>query len=640
VLSAALGGCGSSGSSSASTVAAASSGSSSTAVGTISRTGSTGSATSGTTTGGTATTGTATTGTSTGTTTTTGGTTTPVQPVAPVTPPTSVTTAPAVKKAIDSWVSCTGTSDDTAGVAQAFAAAKHGAFTLTVDCPVNIKIGSDISRTLFIDDGTSVEFTGAGKFTVDNVLIPAFVIADSSNITLTNWNVEYVGGLPIAETLNYENNGQAAATADKPGNAFNDLRLTQWLTSNKAINFDRSRGTIMSPWGGTTNSCAVFYLTGDTSNVSVTGMQLYVPKTAGGNRFIPVAFALTSNFKRAQTVSSNTPTTGDYYAVPHDLLFSNVTLDGTYMGWVGGLQNAVFENIHSVRYGDLQDAAGGNVGGVKKWFAPPHLFYFNYAIDGDAGLFNTNIQIKNVVDSGVRVGKARDAGGSDTISGYADSLKLGCVNCSVDGYVSDRPDGLMDVLNSDGLTISNVTATYNSSFTNNIYPGWRFPSESYKNVKFENISLTDTAESTVAGPIGNAAVAANQGLVLSNVQVGINKWGPGNAPFPTIAGSDNAVSLNYSMVANLSQYLKSQNGTVELELLAAPATVRVGDSVDLTWLSRGANSCSGDGEWSGSLGTNGAHRTKLTSAGTHQFVLVCRNSSSTTTTTASVVVTP
>ena len=49
---------------------------------------------------------------------------------------------------IKGWVreDRTGTSDDTAGVAKAFAAARHGAFTLVVDCSVSIKIGMDIAR--------------------------------------------------------------------------------------------------------------------------------------------------------------------------------------------------------------------------------------------------------------------------------------------------------------------------------------------------------------------------------------------------------------------------------------------------------------------------------------------------------------
>src|SRR4029077_7646358 len=128
---------------------------------------------------------------------------------------------------------------------------------------------------------------------------------------------------------------------------------------------------------------------------------------------IPVAFALAMNYKSKQTVTTKTPITGEYMAVPHDITFSNIVLDGTYMGWVGSVRDAVFENIQSHRYGDLQDARGQNVGGVGKWFAPPHLFYLNYLVDGDPALFNRNIRIHDVVDAGPRVGTARHKGGTD-----------------------------------------------------------------------------------------------------------------------------------------------------------------------------------------------------------------------------------
>jgi hypothetical protein len=542
-----------------------------------------------------------------------------------------------VKKAINAWVTCGGTSDETAGVAKAFAAAKHGAFTLIVDCPVNIKIGTDIARTIFIEDGTTVEFTGTGKFTVDNVQIPAFVIADSSNINLTNWNVEYDASMPVNESIGFENNGQF--NSGKAGNAFNDVRLTQWLAANKAIVFDRSRGTVNSQWTGTTNACAVFFITGDSSYVNVSGMHLYVPANAGGDRFIPVAFALGMNFKRSQTVSALTPLTAQHVAIPQDLTFSNVTLDGTYMGWVGGLKDSVFENIASHRYGDLQDANGKNVGGLGKWFAPPHLFYLNYQLDGDAALFNTNIHIKNVVDSGIRIGKARDAGGGDSISGYANSLKLGCVDCTVDTYTSARPDGLMDVLTSDGLTISNVTATYNSAFLNNLYPGWRFPSATYKNVKFQNITLTDSAENTIdTGPIGNAGAVSNQSIVLSNVKVVLHNWVGEGAPFPAINGTGNDVSLNYLNQNTTSRQMKAQYEDVEVVLRATLATMKVGQTTELTWTAWQSSSCSGSGAWSGSFGMSGSRSVKMTTPGTYNFTLDCRNSGNSTSTTLSVVV--
>ena len=557
-------------------------------------------------------------------------------------PSTPVSADPTViSRSISSWVSCDGVSDDTAGLTRAFAAASHGAFTLIVDCPVRIKIGMDIARTIFIDDGTTVEFTAAGKLTVDNVFIPAFVIANSNNITLSNWNVEYDASLPVNPNVGgYVQNGQLVRSeSSQPANAFTDLRLTQWLTANRAITFEGHQDNVSADWSGPTNACAVFFLTGDTSNVTVTGMQIYAPATVGGNKYIPVVFSMSSNYKSSQTVTLKTPKTAQYVEVPHALTFSNISLDGIYMGWVGGTQNTVFDNIQSHRYADLQDANGENVGGIGKWFAPPHLFYLSYSVAGDPALFNKNIRISNVVDEGVRTGKARDAGSGDTLSGNALSLKIGCVNCSVDNYKSSRPDGFLDVLSSDGLTISNVTASYDSSFLNNLYPGWRFPQAPYTNVSFQNVTLTDLAQSTVHLPIDNAYQTSNQDIKIQNVQVGINQWtGSANLPLPTISGTHNAVSLNYSINARALRVARTQSGTSQLTLQATPAAPHVGTSTQLTWTSSGAGQCAASGAWSGAVASYGSVMVKMKAAGNYNFIIACRDGSASTSTTLLVVV--
>jgi hypothetical protein len=452
-------------------------------------------------------------------------------------PSSPVTGSSTVKKSIGNWVSCDGKSDDAAGAAKAFAAAAHAAFTLVVDCPVRLAIGSDISRAIFIDDDTTVEFTESGQFTVDNILVPAFVIANSSNITLTNWNVQFDGSLPV--------------NADQqPSGAFSEERVTPWLTANRGIRFDASQGHISALWTGSTPMCAIVFISGDSGHIAVTGMQVRVPTSAGGDRFVPVVFSLNPDFKSNQSVTAKTPITAAFVAVPHDLTFSGITFDGTYMGWVGTLQNAVLENIRSSRYGDLQDAQGQNVGGVNKWFAPPHLIYFtHYSATEDAALSNKGIKIRDVTDEGVRIGKARDVAG-EGLSGNALSLKLGCSDCSVDNYHSARPDGFLDCLTSDGLTISNVAATYDSAFLNNLYPGWRFPQPPYVDVTFENVSLTDTAGATSRPPISNIVNSigqvSNQGIVMQNVSVYLNRWvGSGSTPSTTIQGVDNDISIKY-----------------------------------------------------------------------------------------------
>ena len=452
---------------------------------------------------------------------------------------------PAGGQSIRKWAVCDGRADEFQAVATAFAAASHGAFKLIVDCPVRIHMGLDGSRALFIDDGTTVEFAGNGKFTIDNVFHPAFVVANSSNIRLADWDVEYVGGLPVNwDVGGYEQNGQLVKKAGyaQPATAFNDQTLTPWLTAHRGITF-RAASAV---WVGPTNTSALFYLTGDVSRLQVTRLRLHVPPAAGGDRFIPMAVSFSKNFKSNQVVTRETPLTSEYVAIPHEVTFTDIDLDGTYMGWQGNVQDATFQHIHSHRYGDLQDANGANVGGIGKWFAPPHLFYLNYSKDGDSALFNRHIKIQDVIDSGPRVGEARDKEG-ERASGYALSLKIGGVDCQVDGYQSSRPDGFLDLLASNGVTIANVNATYDSSFLHNLYPGWRFPDSPYTNVTAENIVLTDLADHPVQAPIGSARQTSNSHIVIRNVTVHLRNWRGSSPPQAVIAGENNDVSINYSI---------------------------------------------------------------------------------------------
>jgi hypothetical protein len=535
-------------------------------------------------------------------------------------------TGNATYRSIRNWVSCSGNSDDTVAVQRAFAESRHGAFTLLIDCPVRIHSGLDIERVIYIDDGTTVEFRGSGKFTVDNVMHPAFVLANVSGVTLTNWNVEYDASLPVDPDVHgYGHNGQFVAVAghSQPSPAWNDLAMTSWLTANRSIVFDRSNGNVRSRWIGLTNACAVFFINGDTSNVKVTGMNVHVPTSAGADRFVPVVFQFSPNFKSNQTVTAKTPINGQFFAVPHDLVFSDVTLDGTYMGWVGGAQNVVFDHIRSHRYADLQDANGGNVGGVGKWFAPPHLFYIVYDNTLDPALFSNRIRIHDVVDDGPRIGAARDKGAGDTISGYAPSIKIGCNDCSVDAYKTTRPDGFLDVLFADGLRISNVNATFDSSFLNNLYPGWRFPSSPYANVTFENISLTDSAATTIYPPISDAPLASNRGILFRNVRVTLNRWAGTRPLVANITGEGSHVVLDYTILDTASRVMSVQNGAVSLRLEATPSRLSQAGSTDLTWTSKDASQCQANGSWAGPLGNQGTRTISVTGAGSHAFGVHC-----------------
>ncbi len=549
--------------------------------------------------------------------------------------------AVATKKSIGAWVSCTGTLDDTAGATKAFAAARNGAFTLVVDCPVRLQSEAAIDRVIFIDNGTSVEFAGAGKFLVDNLLHPAFVIANSNNVSLVNWNIEWDGSLPVnPNTGGYTLGGKPvfAASATPPAGAFNDIVLTNWLQANRSITFDQTKGYVKAHWVGAAAAAAVFYITGDCSNLVFTGMKVYVPPTVGASQFIPTVFSLSTNWKSGQVVNATTPHTAQQWAVPRGITFSGIALDGTLMGWLGNLQNALIQNITSGRYSDLQDAKGGSVGGVGKWFPPPHLMYLNYDTAGDPALSNSNILITGVVDAGPRIGVARDKGGTDSISGYALSLKLGCNNCTVNGYGSTRPDGFLDVLPSYGLSVSNVFAEFDSAFLNNLYTaGIRFPASGYHYVHFTNVDMVDIADSTITAPVGNSLSTTNESITMTNVNVAVNRWAGADLPVPTIAGPTNNLALGLAMTGQTAKASYHLQRTVSATLSGNPATLHPGASTVLTWNSAAATSCAATGAWSGTVGTSGSRTVKVAVAGNYDFILTCANASNSASTTLQVV---
>jgi hypothetical protein len=527
-------------------------------------------------------------------------------------------------------VSCTGTTDDTTGAQAAFAAAKNNAFTLVVDCPVFLHSTTAIDKGIFIDNGTSVQFSGSGKFIVDNMFHPAFVIANSSNITLTNWNVQWNGSVPMSPDFGgytYQGKFVTMTGATQPAAMFNDIVLKGWLASNRGVVFNETQGWVSSIWVGGVNPAAVFYLTGDTSNVVFSGLKLYVPSTTGGNGFLPMAISSAANWKSNQTVNGKTPETTAYAAIPHNITFSGIDFDGYLMGWQGNIQDSLFENITAHRYGDLQDANGGTVGGIGKWFPPPHLFYINTRA-ADPGLGNSNVHFSNIVDEGVRSGTARDKGGSDTQSGYANSLKLGCTDCSVDTYTSYRPDGFMDVLDADNMTISNVTATFSSTFINNLYPSAiRFPATSYTNVTFDHMQFTDTTDSTTRGAIGNATMTTNSGIVFTNVNVGMTSWAGSDYPLPGFKGTGISVAINFTMSAQVTKLSFLQNGAASLALESTPSVVNAGANTVINWKTASAGSCTATGAWSGPLAGSGSKAVKVGAAGSHSFGLTCGNSS-------------
>jgi len=464
----------------------------------------------------------------------------------------------ATARSIRDWVKGDGQADDAVGVARAFDACKNNAFELLVDSPVFIHVGRDISRPIFVDNGTHVRFTKNGLFITDDVLQPAFVIANSTDVQFVNWRVQYVGGIPIDRTVGgYYNNGVLVGQS-YPSAAFNDLALTPWLKAHRGIEFGDA-GAKNCPWHGPTNMSSLFYLIGSTNHVDIENMTLFVPPDAKGSQFIPMAFSMTSGYNNnvvpVASADNDSWTSVPNISVPRDLTFKNITLDGYYMGFQGTFQHSTITNVIGLRYGDLQDADGNNIGGVGKWFAPPHLFYCNgdRAHPYDSRLACRDLAISNVRDIGPRIGKARDTVALNR-SGYANSLKIGAVDSTVTNYTSNRPDGLADILSCDKMTLTNIKGTYDSSFINDLYPGIRFPSgDYYQYLTLKDVTLTDTAPDPYGNrpddgtlPISGFNGQHNSNVLFENVVVNLTKWNRPNVQ-PTYSGQSNVTPIKFNI---------------------------------------------------------------------------------------------
>ena len=529
------------------------------------------------------------------------------------------------QKSLSQFAVCDGTTDDLWAVATAFAAAANNAFTLVVDCPAFIHVGQDLARTIFVDNGTHVTFSGNGQFNVDNVEVPAFAIVNSTDVVFSNWQVQYTGGLPISSDAGgyFFDGGYVVANGnDQPAGNWNNFRLTPWLADHRGIVFH----SVTAKWAGGTDVAAIFFFDGSTANVTFDNMKLFVPTSAGGDKFIPIAFGFEPDFLSNQSVTSSTPYTAQYFAIPSNLTFNNIDIDGYYFGWQGTLKDSTISTVRTHRYGDLQDADGGNVGGLGYWWAPPHLFYLNYPADTDPALVNSNLQLTDIIDYGNRVGSARGGGDAGCVSGYANSLKIGAFNSTVDGYQTYRPDGMADILISNGLTLKNLSGTYDSSFTSNCWPGIRWPGYPYTGVALENVSLTDLASVSKQPPLGGQEGTALEDsyITATNASFTMNAWG-GTSSFVTSfgAGVGHNLILDYHLISTNTVVEAGQLNGMLWQLEAAPSSVAVNAPATLTWESKGAQSCTASGAWSGSKGPDGGTTETLTSPGDAGFVLTC-----------------
>jgi hypothetical protein len=338
----------------------------------------------------------------------------------------------------------TGATNSRTGVANALAAIAGTNTTLMWDCPVYINIGFNTAAPIFVQTGTNVQFTPTGKLYSDGLGLPTFVLMNAHDWSFLDVRYEYCAGLaPSANGIgsSFSYGAIAAPTGATSGPVvtaagnFNTNQLTAYLTANSGNTFTGG-GTAI--WSGPTNASAVFMIRGNSYRGRISG-RFYVPDNVLACYFIPALFTMDVQWNAGLTgITSGTTPSAANTSVPSEIYFNNILIDGSLMSFVGSPSTWQVNNLTSLRYSDLQDASGGNIGGTGTPYAPPHLIY---TISGYVGC---QTRLYNVHDEGIYVGATTRR---STSSGYINSLKTASHSGTVvDNYTSLRPDGGWDLV--------------------------------------------------------------------------------------------------------------------------------------------------------------------------------------------------
>jgi len=400
------------------------------------------------------------------------------------------------------YIGCDVSTDSRDKVAKVFGESENYKVTLIIDCPIFIHIGRDIAKPILIRSNYTVKMIKNGKFIVDNDMIPAFVMLNSSNIDLEDWNVDYRGSVHVDPNVNgYYIDGvfNKSSQPSSPSYAFHDNILNKWASINRNIKFSKAPGSTSLPWPGPVNSSAIIYIIGDSHDIKLNGINMFVDKNANPNKFIPVCISTSIGYPDNYSVFGDYYSRSKYFVSPHKITAVNIRFDGYLMGWLGVLENSIISKVSAFRYSDLQDANGDDVGGLHKWFPPPHLFYLYYP-SAPEGAKVSGLIIRNVEDYGIRLGRARDKP-TENRSGNASSIKIGAENSVIEFYRSLRPDGVMDLLPSKNVSITHLYGEFDTKFTSGLYSGIRFPINGFDNIKFTDIVLKDRSTIKFHNPV-------------------------------------------------------------------------------------------------------------------------------------------
>lgn len=452
-------------------------------------------------------------------------------------------------------IDSTGATDSGAGLVGAFAAVAGTNKELVINCPIKIVIGTNAAAPIFIHDSTNVTMGPSGRFIVDNTLIAAFVCSSCQNITWKDVKFTYVGQLPI--------NNAVAPYVGVVG-AFNDGPMKSYMSTFLGNTFSGSGSELFT---SPTNACAILRIVGAANHLNFYNTRFRAALGANAANFIPVAVEIAPNWTPGQLVTNNNQAqTTANVSFPQDVNFINPIIDGAYMGFLGG-GNINIVNPLFLRYSDLQDSAGNNMGGVNTWFAPPHAIYLQ---QGDVS-FGNHVHITQGYDAGQWVGPVNRR---TAASGWAVSLKTDVANGGVvDGWTSLRPDGCVDFLNNQsspqGGVFRNIVCIGNSATSDGAGSAWpifRMPSAAcYQNINIENLTIIDLNPSPPLFPVNASTNACNNNISVTGLKIFLNDWPATNTGWPATSLGGNGWNWQEELYFNQYSATQSSRGVIGVQ---------------------------------------------------------------------------
>ena len=375
-------------------------------------------------------------------------------------------------------------------------------------------------KSIFLADNTWLEGANDAHIRINNLLSPAFYMALTKNITITN------------VTFLYDQQYDAAFGWSYDSNTLNIKQLRGYLTDSHNIIFNG----VNPIWRGPILFRSTFVIDGG-ENIEFKNVE-FIAKGQTADKFIQMAIKLKEEYIPNQKVENETEPT----KIPKNISLENITLDGVIMGVQGIVDTFVSKGMKSHRYSDAQNADGNYIGmynGKDYDFPPPHLIYLNH--DDAKKLKSKNIIITKTYDYGEYVGTEKVRGLTGVNIGYCNSLKLveDIDNVKVDDYKSYRRDGFADIGDLSNSSFNNIYAEYDSQIFD---ISMRFVSLRFvgvlKNVSFNNITLKDNAPKCKIYPID---ISYGDYVSIDNLQLYVKESGiNSNGPF-SIFGSNNSI---------------------------------------------------------------------------------------------------